>query len=89
MCLRYFGSKAWLKKRLDELIPSDISVLVSPFLGSGKAEYYLLKQRPNLTLIGSDSFDSLVNFHQRVLDGSMFGPLRNSFLDRVVCKGTL
>ena len=86
MCLRYFGSKAWLKKRLDELIPSDISVLVSPFLGNGKAEYYLLKQRPNLTLIGCDSFDSLVNFHQRVLDGSIFGPLRNCFLDRVVCK---
>ena len=44
------------------------------------------QRRPNLTLIGSDSFDSLVNFHQRVLDGSIFGPLRNCFLDRVVCK---
>ena len=86
MCLRYFGSKAWLKKRLDELIPSDISVLVSPFLGSGKVEYYLLKQRPDMTLLGSDSFDSLVNFHHRILDGSILDPLRNCFLERVVCK---
>ena len=86
MCLRYFGSKSWLKKRLDELIPSDISVLVSPFLGSGKAEYYLLKRRPDMTLLGSDSFDSLVNFHQRILDGSILDSLRKCFLERVVCK---
>ena len=86
MCLRYFGSKAWLKKRLDELIPSDISVLVSPFLGNGKAEYYLLKQRPDLTLLGSDSFDSLVNYHQRVQDGSIIAPLREYYIDRLVSK---
>ena len=86
MCLRYFGSKAWLKKRLDKLIPSDISVLVSPFLGSGKAEYYILKQRPDLTLLGSDSFDSLVNYHQRVQDGSIIAPLREYYIDRLVSK---
>ena len=71
MALRYFGSKAWLKQKLDELVPRATKVLVSPFLGSGKAELYLAKQRPDLTVQGSDIFGPVVNFHKRLQDGSL------------------
>ena len=76
MALRYFGSKGWFKEKLDELIPTDTKVLVSPFLGSGKAELYLAKQRPELTVLGSDIFEPLVNFHQRLQDGSLVESLQ-------------
>ena len=76
MALRYFGSKGWFKEKLDELIPTDAKVLVSPFLGSGKAELYLAKRRPELTVLGSDIFEPLVNFHQRMQDGSLVESLQ-------------
>ena len=76
MALRYFGSKGWLKQRLDELIPVDTKVLVSPFLGSGKAELFLANKRPDLTVLGSDSFGPLVNFHQKLQDGSLVHSLK-------------
>ena len=71
MALRYFGSKGWFKEKLDELLPKDTKILVAPFLGSGKAELYLAKQKPELTVLGSDIFEPLVNFHQRLQDGSL------------------
>jgi site-specific DNA-adenine methylase len=71
MALRYFGSKGWFKEKLDELLTKDTKILVAPFLGSGKAELYLAKQRPELTVLGSDIFQPLVNFHQRLQDGSL------------------
>ena len=76
MALRYFGSKGRLKHRLEELIPMDAKVLVSPFLGSGKAELYLAKQRPELTVLVSDIFEPLVNYHLRLQDGSLVESLK-------------
>jgi site-specific DNA-adenine methylase len=76
MTLKYFGSKAWFKKSLHEILPVHTEVLVSPFFGSGKAEYYVAKQRPRMKVVGSDSFPNLVNFHNRVADGSIFDALR-------------
>ena len=38
--LKYMGSKSWLAPHLDLLL-GDVSVLHSPFFGSGKLEYYL------------------------------------------------
>ena len=40
MRLKYMGSKAWLAPHLDRLL-GDVTVLHSPFFGSGKLEYYL------------------------------------------------
>ena len=76
MALRYFGSKGWFKEKLDELVPEDTKILVSPFLGSGKAELHLAKRRPELTVLGSDLFEPLVNFHQRLQDGSLVKSLQ-------------
>ena len=76
MALRYFGSKGWFKEKLDELVPADTKILVSPFLGSGKAELHLAKRRPELTVLGSDLFEPLVNFHQRLQDGSLVKALQ-------------
>jgi len=76
MALRYFGSKGWFKEKLDKLVPKDTKILVAPFLGSGKAELYLAKQRPQLTVLGSDLFEPLVNFHQRLQDGSLVKSLQ-------------
>ena len=71
MTLRYFGSKGWFKEKLEELVPDDTKILVSPFLGSGKAELHLAKRRSELIVLGSDLFEPVVNFHQRLQDGSL------------------
>jgi len=76
MALRYFGSKGWFKEKLEELLPADTKILVSPFLGSGKAELHLAKRRPELTVLGSDLFEPLVNFHQKLQDGSLVKSLQ-------------
>ena len=76
MALRHFGSKSWLKEKLPDLIPKDTKILVSPFLGSGKAELHLAKTRPDIVAMGSDLFEPLVNFHQKLQDGSLFEPLQ-------------
>ena len=44
MQLKYMGSKSWLAPHLDLLL-GDVSVLRSPFFGSGKLEYYLARRR--------------------------------------------
>ena len=76
MALRYFGSKSWLKEKLADLVPKDTKILVSPFLGSGKAELHLAKTRPGVVVMGSDLFEPLVTCHQKLQDGSLFEPLQ-------------
>ena len=44
MQLKYMSSKSWLAPHLDLLL-GDVSVLRSPFFGSGKLEYYLARRR--------------------------------------------
>lgn len=63
MGLHYFGSKDWLKKYVECLLPEDLEVLVSPFFGSGRVEYYVATQRPSVKVLGSDSFSPVANFH--------------------------
>jgi DNA adenine methylase len=70
MSLRYFGSKDWLKKYVECLLPPDLDVLVSPFFGSGRVEYYVAMQRPDVKVLGSDSFAPLTNFHKCVQEDS-------------------
>ena len=63
MQLKYFGSKAWLAPHLDRLL-GDVTVLHSPFFGSGKLEYYLAARRPGLEVRGVDAFEPVANLHR-------------------------
>ena len=56
-------SKSWLAPHLDLLL-GDVSVLHSPFFGSGKLEYYLARRRPGLEVRGADTFEPVVNLHR-------------------------
>ena len=51
MQLKYFGSKEWLGSHTDRLL-GDVTVLHSPFFGSGKLEYYLAARRLGLEVCG-------------------------------------
>ena len=62
MQLKYLGSKPWLAPHLDLL--GDVSVLHSPFCGSGKLESYLARRRPGLEVRGADTFEPVVNLHR-------------------------
>ena len=43
----------------------DVTVLHSPFFGSGKLEYYLAARRPALEVRGVDAFEPVANLHRR------------------------
>ena len=57
------GSKSWLAPHVDRLL-GDVTVLHSPFFGSGKLEYYLAAQRPVLAVRGVDAFEPVANLHR-------------------------
>ena len=61
--LKYMGSKSWLAPHLDRLL-GDVTVLHSPFFGSGKLEYYLAARRPALEVRGVDAFEPVANLHR-------------------------
>ena len=63
MQLKYMGSKAWLAPHLDRML-GDVTVLHSPFFGSGKLEYYLAARRPALEARGVDAFEPVANLHR-------------------------
>lgn len=72
MSLHYFGSKDWLKKYIECILPANLEVLVSPFFGSGRIEYFVASQRPHVEVYGSDNFDYLANFHECIQDDPAF-----------------
>ena len=63
MLLKYMGSKAWLAPHLDRLL-GDVTVLHSPFFGSGQLEYCLAARRPGLEVRGVDAFEPVANLHR-------------------------
>ena len=63
MQLKYMGSKSWLAPHMDRLL-GDVTVLHSPFFGSGKLEYYLAARRPALEVRGVDAFEPVANLHR-------------------------
>jgi len=63
--LRYPGGKARAVEIILSLIPSDIKVLVSPFLGGGSVEIALAHL--GVKVLGFDIFDPLVIFWQKLL----------------------
>ena len=58
MQLKYMGSKSWLAPHMDRLL-GDVTVLHSPFFGSGKLEYYLATRRPALKVRGVNAVTNL------------------------------
>ena len=78
MVIRYLGSKAFLSRCLDGLLPASTETLVSPFFGSGKAEYHLLRTRPSLRVEARDLFRTLVRLHQCLQTGELQEALRSS-----------
>jgi site-specific DNA-adenine methylase len=60
------GSKKWLRREVEALIPADTELLISPFFGSGQIEYHVAKTRPQITVQGSDLFRPVVNFHKQL-----------------------
>ena len=63
MQLKCMGSKSWLAPHVDRLL-GDVTVLHSPFFGSGKLEYYLAIRRPALKVHGVDAFEPVANLHR-------------------------
>lgn len=65
--LRYAGGKSLAVGHIVELIPENISKIVSSFFGGGSLEIALCKEL-GLEVIGYDIFGILVNFWQVVLE---------------------
>ena len=79
----------FLKRRLDALIPASAETLVSPFFGSGKAEYHLLRSRPHLKAEARDLFEGLVRLYQCLRTGELQRELRRSSHGRAYSKAEL
>jgi DNA adenine methylase len=61
--LRYAGGKSWLVPLLSSCVPGTIRTLYSPFIGGGAFELYCA-QELGIKVVGSDTFEPLVNFWQ-------------------------
>lgn len=61
--LRYGGGKSLAVGKIVELLPDDIDLVVSPFLGGGSLEV-ALAQSIGIKVIAYDIFDLLVNYWQ-------------------------
>ena len=64
--LRYPGGKSRAVPAIMRLIPDDTEILWSPFLGGGSVE--LACAARGIRVFGSDLFEPLVNFWNRLLD---------------------
>ena len=64
--LRYAGGKSAAVGLVVELLPDDVEVVVSPFIGGGSVEVALAKEL-GIKVIAYDIFDVLVNFWQVLL----------------------
>lgn len=61
--LRYAGGKSLAVGMITELIPDNVTKVVSPFIGGGSVEIALAKEL-GIEVIGYDIFDLLVNYWQ-------------------------
>ena len=91
---KYFGSKARLAPALAECVPEGVTVLVSPFFGSGVFEYNWAAAHPDARVVGYDLDPAVVNFHRqaqarpRALYGRIMG-LRSPRRGEGPLRGTL
>lgn len=63
---KYPGSKRSISPVLYEMVPKDVTEIVSPFFGSGSFEFYLANR--NIRVFGSDGFEPLVNLWNAIFD---------------------
>lgn len=63
--LRYFGGKSKACRILSGYIPSDVDVVLSPFIGGGSFELYLTGR--GVRVYGSDAFPPIANFWEVLL----------------------
>lgn len=61
--LRYAGGKSLAVGMITELIPDNVTKIISPFIGGGSVEIALAKEL-GIEVIGYDIFDLLVNYWQ-------------------------
>ncbi len=65
--IRYPGGKSFAVGYIVELLPENVSRVISPFLGGGSVEVALANEL-GIKVIAFDIFDILVNFWQVLLD---------------------
>lgn len=63
--IRYAGGKSLAVGHILELIPDDVTTVVSPFIGGGSVEVAIAKEL-GIPVVGYDIFDILVTFWQHV-----------------------
>lgn len=68
--LIWLGSKYDCRQLIMWCVPAEVSLVVSPFWGSGIAELTLLRNRPNLKVEASDLDQAVVTFWQAMLASS-------------------
>lgn len=62
---KYPGRKSLAAPHLNRLVPNGVTQVVSPFFGSGSFELYLTGR--NISILGSDNFEPLVNLWNIIL----------------------
>ncbi len=72
--IRYPGGKSFAVGYIVELLPENVSRVISPFLGGGSVEVALANEL-GLKVIAFDIFDILVNFWQVLLDPKRKGEM--------------
>lgn len=65
--LRYGGGKSLAVGPIIELLPNDVTKVVSPFIGGGSVEI-AIAQKLGINVIAYDIFDLLVNYWQQQID---------------------
>lgn len=62
--VQYSNSKSKIVKAIEKHIPPNCQVIISPFMGGGSFEYYIIEKRPNLKLFGYDNNKYVMNYHK-------------------------
>lgn len=65
--LRYGGGKSLAVGPIIELLPNDVTKVVSPFIGGGSVEI-AIAQKLGINVVAYDIFDLLVNYWQQQID---------------------
>lgn len=84
--LRYAGGKSLAVGQIVEFLPTDISRIVSPFIGGGSVEIAINKEI-GIPVVGYDVFDLLINYWDKQINNTdalvsvlkMFEPTKDGF----------
>lgn len=62
--IQYNGSKSKIVKIIEKYVPEKCKVIISPFIGGGSFEYYILEKNPRLKLFCYDNNKLVINYHK-------------------------